>query len=325
MATSSSQETQTAKRAPARPSSSTDYWGLLLGYLGAPDTPQNRVFLGRWQAAEGHPGDTPGYYNPLNIIGSSLGSTGSYGVRQFGTERGGAQATASFLFSHQDYTSPIIHALRTGNPYNGQDLSGVAHAFAEWSGHRGDTSLLSPSYLAILGKPSGSDLVRFGGGKASESGFLPSFLHPSVGLPPPFNLLPGSPSLPGSGAISGAIGGELRSALGLDWFSKNWDRILEVVGGSVLVLVGLWRLAASTGVAPGPTQVVGGPGKMIAAGAVGEAIGRREYARAGSPPPAKRDRSLSKRRSLALDVDRPRERRPSARPQGGTAEEEIPF
>lgn len=37
---------------------------------------------------------------------------------------------------------------------------------------------------------------------------------------------------------------------------NNWKHILEVIGGAILVLIGLWILASSMGLAPNPTRAI---------------------------------------------------------------------
>lgn len=94
----------------------------------------------------------------------------------------------------------------------------------------------------------------------------------------------GEGSIPDTGISDRPIGGVVdvvtAPADAIRWVAGNWDRMLEVAGGALLVLVGLALMGRSLGVTKTKVEVVEKAGAFM---------GAREYARAGSPPPATRE------------------------------------
>ncbi len=89
-----------------------DFYGRLLGGIGAPDTPENRRFLEAWQKAEGGSAD-----NPFNTTQSAAGATvlpgNTAGVKRYPSIDVGLMATLQTLMNGK-YEN-ILAALRAGN------------------------------------------------------------------------------------------------------------------------------------------------------------------------------------------------------------------
>lgn len=139
------------------------------------------------------------------------------------------------------------------------------------------------------------------------------------------SLLPGDqiPLVPDAGQVVGGLGDFVGA---LRWASNNWDRVAEVLGGSVLILVGLVLMGRSLGVTKTKIEIVDKnlPGGM-------ERFAQREAARAEQQAYTRAASTAGRRR--ALGASEPRRRRvrplddePRARvPSGGGPSDEIPY
>lgn len=203
-------------------------WELdLLRDLSAPTTADNIAFLDAWQQREGGSTNNTCDWNPFNTMQTEPGSHNCtpLGIQAYGSWPAGEEATATTIRRYP----AILAMLRTGKP--DPNYPGVAGEIYTWSGH---------SYTWP------------GSGSAKDSGacgkccvYCPSI--PIVGkhcaiTNPICRLQNTEPANPiesaGKGAITGTIGviKDLPSAL---HFLFSY-RFLEILGGGILVVVGLW-------------------------------------------------------------------------------------
>lgn len=102
------------------------------------------------------------------------------------------------------------------------------------------------------------------------------------------------------------------------WMAGNWDRVLEVAGGILLVLVGLILMGRSLGVTKTKVELVE---------KVGAYQGAREFAAAGSPAPATREDLTTGTTHEVTDAGERRaaRRARAARGTGSAQTDEIPY
>lgn len=218
----------------------------LLQDLGAPNTKKNRVFLILWQMAEGNPG--PRNNNPLNIKADSAPKD-RYGVSVYPDWNNGAKATARFLMTNSYYTA-IVSALKSGDPWgNPSRLNQIADAFRHWAGVKPGGNL-TDAYRRI---------IQFGSeGNAADWTSVDITNVPVVGGPAKSaGHAVGTAVDAGVNAAKDTVGAITSVGDAIKWAFANWDRILEVLGGFVLLMLGLYRLAGSTGV-PTPGRLPAG-------------------------------------------------------------------
>lgn len=184
---------------------------------------------------EGHPGDYPGYYNYLNIPAStatSLGlkfTPGAYGFANFGSLKAGEDAAI------KEYQSPAINLPNESGKTIAQqisDIAGSGWASSHYGGAGGPNLVNTFKTLypnVDLGTASSTKVaVTPGGGTTTGGG--------------PFGI---------TGALSG-ITGAFTSISDAFAFIFSY-RFLEILGGGLLVLLGLYLLAKQLGVSvPAP-------------------------------------------------------------------------
>lgn len=193
----------------------------VLRELGLPDTDANRRFLATWQRFEGG----TAAYNPLNTT-LGVGASTAYnavGVRNYPSRGVGVKATAATL-SNARYAG-IRRALATGDPFHvdASTQRGIVAGLSNWvSGTATGGIDYANRILGAAGKAAGN----------------------AIG------------STPTGGAI-GAVGDAVTApAKGVGWVLGNWDRVLLVIGGFLLLVLGLLRLSGRS--LPGTKAVTSG-------------------------------------------------------------------
>lgn len=242
----------------------------VLRALGDVPTSADIQFLDSWQRAEGG----GAVYNPLNTTLTEPGATdyNTVGVKNYTSPAQGAQATAQTLEGATAY-APIVQALATGNPYT-YDRSSIAAALTYWVS--GSTSPIDTQYVANVmgggsegtnpGAPSGTTGPSGGstsGGTvhvcgsdhnaSSRVGFGVFFCDCF-----PWETWGQCADRIGSRPIGGAIN---TAASTLDLAKKVITfifsyRFLELVGGAVLIVIGLYLLAKETGLTSTAPRIV---------------------------------------------------------------------
>jgi hypothetical protein len=209
--------------------------------------------LSAWSASEGAPGNQPGYYNYLNI---QTATATSLGIPTAGT---GPAGTAIFGSIGTGITAAIreINSLGIGGMGANTPRTQIgAIAASPWaSSHYGGPG--GPNLLATFSGMFGSAALD----KPPIAASGQSYGNPGVQ-----QVIPGpqSPSnLPGVAAVQGAISSVTSVAgfLGKLTDPNLWIRILEIVGGAVISLAGLYLLVRNVGLGvsvptPGPTSRV---------------------------------------------------------------------
>ncbi len=199
---------------PATPSGTTaaDWTTGVLKGLGAPVTARNIGFLHIWHTFEGGTAAN----NPLNTTQAAKGATeyNSAGVKNYPSAGVGIQATVQTL-ENGKYSS-IVNALRSGDPWGFHHEDSVAANLRTWG-----TGTFASLWL-------GRDVPPGGLGSSTASGPV------GAAIDAPFQAV-------GSG-VSAAVGGITSVGDAIKWLGNNWDRVLEVIGGSILLGVGLYML-----------------------------------------------------------------------------------
>lgn len=133
-------------------------------------------------------------------------------------------------------------------------------------------------------------------------------------------------TIPGTSTTLADVGDVIKSPAELvKWIGGNWDRVLEVVGGLVLVIVGLVLMGRSLGVTKTKIEVVerrlpGGAERQTQRDAA--AAEDRAYTRAAAT--AGRRRALGSPEPRRRRV-RPLDDEPRVRTTGPGQSEEIPY
>ncbi len=297
---------------------SQDWRVAVLQAGGWPVTKQNLALLAVWQRAEGGSTNNAARFNYLNLSTSgaaagypSFTSSNGTHIAIFPSLEEGARQTAAFI---KNGRYPVIDAgLKSGNPLSPAIQSGVVGDLSTWvSGSRTGNQSYGKT---IVG---GANLVASGGGGGLGStlgGIGKSLLdiNPALG---PYGLVPGG--LPGDipGFIPGAdtankvISAAEAPGEAIKWVAGNWDRALEVLGGSVLVIIGVILLGAKLGLTPAPAKLT-----KLAGGA---ALSRYEAGDPQAAPPARR--GVRRGKMGGFDADP----KPAPRPRS-SVESDIPF
>lgn len=218
----------------------TDFVDALLQAIGAPVNAANRLLVAAWISAEG----TKARFNPLATTQSAPGASNfnSVGVKNYPTFAAGVHATAQTL---QNGRYPgILSSLRSGTAAPNDVVNRYAREFNTWGTGAGAVA---------------SQLHGLQGGKSSA-------LFPGVGKW--LTSLPGGNALFGGGPANlqnsvmdfGRIGELIGNLVDPHW----WLRVLELLGGGVLVLTGLYLLAKQIGL-PSPAGAI--PSRRVAAAA----------------------------------------------------------
>lgn len=301
----------------------------VLRSIGAPVTKANLAFLAAWQRQEGGHTHNRARFNWLNTTsGDQYPKINSVGVRAFPNYQVGIQRTVDTIRNGR-YRN-LEAALRLGNPTDPSLLPAISGDLQTWvSGRRSGNPEYAKKVLVGTAQrnPGGGGI---GGALHEGWGFISS----------PENLLPGGPAahagrdIIGWGAdkagsvpvVGGALGAldkatdvvtapidAAKAAVGtLRWVGGNWDRILYVFGGAVLLIIGLIILARSAS---------GRPDRIVVSGA-GAVANRIQYGPANERLPAKNE-NLRKTRSVTLAGDQPA---PSRRPAVSSQDAgDIPF
>ena len=288
--------------------------------MRAPVTQANLNFLASWQSREGGSTANGAKWNYLNIESTSIGNRYPYFVSSNGGHIAifpsygvGVAELAAYL---RQYPS-VVQGLTSGNPYSPtlrQGMLGDLSTFLSGSRTGGlsyGAAVLGTSTNVPLGGAY-KGLPVLSGGQEQAAGLFGSKLPSWVTQ----GLFFGVPGIGPAGGVTNTIGravipGFASTEDALAWVSNNWDRVLEVLAGAGMVLVGIILVAR---------QQLGGkvPGAAAIGAATGSFVGEREYARHGSPPPAVRDRSLSKREVYNPEARAPRQS------SGKTVSHEVP-
>ena len=252
-----------------------------------------------WQKAEGHPGDLPGYYNYMNITtatASSLGiptvGTGPAGTAKFGNVGIGESAAIA------EITSPAIGIKNEKGKSIAQQISDIAAS--PWAsshyGGAGGPNLLADfrsMYPGVdVGSSSQTPLPAAGGGKDQAQ----------TGLPNPVDWL--------TAPITSVA----------DAFKFLFSyRFLEILGGGLLILLGLYilaqqfqKVALAQGIPlPGPAKQAAAAADPFSQGLASEAksqsrnTGRREARRNAKGETATSQANEAGRRADAATAYRP--------------------
>lgn len=205
------------------------FFTSVLQQVGAPPTKPNLDFLKAWSQVE----NTAAKNNPLATTQTAPGSVAlpnnSSGVQQYPSAAIGATATAQTL---QGYPN-ILAGLRTGNilALSFRNPPGLVHDFIVWSGNAKNPSRGQAYYVKIVraaqGNPTGAGATDIGsydlGNAAHDAGNAARDAGNATGLTSLYDLL-----------------------------KKITDpayilRGLEILGGGLLVLLGLYLLARQVG------------------------------------------------------------------------------
>lgn len=220
---------------------------------GFPTTSCNRTFLTAWGGYEGGAAEN----NPLNTARNCCGGTplagNPDGVKNYPTPKDGANANAGAL--NNGLYPTIAGLLRAGNAC---DVFGIPA--------KADDATVAKvkSELTTWGS---SDFASALHGKGDEKG------GPIIGVGPGGGVLGiGGTLIEGIlGGIAGA--GDTLTALKnlftfIVWLlqPKHWLQMLEVVAGSILIILGLWTLVKvfqGGGSAPSPARAVRNVTKVV--------------------------------------------------------------
>lgn len=199
-----------------------------LARLGAPDTTENEAAVVTWEMSEGGHFVNNATYNPLNTTQDAPGATSinPKGVKAYPDYETG-MAAAIKTISSPNYGYPaIISALRNGN-----SAPAVLSAI-------GQSSWGTGAALLFKTLPAGQAAIKAGGSAntAGDPANLAGAVTDATPLPGGDNPLS---SLTDLVKLIGTAGA---------WVANrhNWVRILEVVGGALIILVGLAGLTRDT-------------------------------------------------------------------------------
>lgn len=210
-----------------------DFWAAVLGNIGAPVTDNNIVNLQAWAKAEG----TSAKNNPLATtlkLGGSSGLPGNPdGVQQYATPELGAQATARTITNglYPKLASLLRHdqgfGANAGNPELSRELN-------KWSG-QADAGTRVTSYVSnvlknaqgIVGSGSAADWLSIDGNDVAAA---------AAGA-----------AKKAADAVAPWAGG-LAHLLGNLVDPHTWWRVGLMLAGGVLIMLGLVKMAQSSGV-----------------------------------------------------------------------------
>jgi hypothetical protein len=209
----------------------------VLHAIGAPLSATNRALLSAWAQTEG----TRARFNPLATTQDAAGATvlagNSAGVKNYPSFQAGVRATAQTLENGR--YAGILSSLRAGNVQPLDVVNRYAKEFDTWG--TGATS---------LARTLGQGGSHGGWWNQLTGGF-------TAVIQSPYDPLSHLPGFGGANPIAWAEGlGKLLGNLNEPHF---WLRVLELVAGGVLILVGLYMLAQKIGLAPDAKKVAGGP------------------------------------------------------------------
>ena len=206
----------------------------VLRALKAPINAVNLKFLRDWQQREGGHTANSASWNWLNTTsGTQYPAINSVGVRKFPNYATGISQTVSTLQNGR-YTS-VVRGLRSGNPYSSTLRQGVLGDLSTWvSGSR----TRGLRYAAnVLGAPGGNVPQSQEEIDKAAQARLQGQLQ---GLGGPVGKLRD---------VGGGVVDVVKAPYeAIRWVGGNWDRVLEVTGGFILLLVGLILLGRSMGV-----------------------------------------------------------------------------
>lgn len=244
---------------------------FILGVSGATGI-DPRVLAAEIQA-EGHPGDEPGYFNWLNIPTS----TASYNVSKYGapgavsTGPGGTAAFGS-LPAGVKATVTEEYAIGLGQERGktvAQQISDIQHSGWASSGYPDLPGLFISSYgqaaYASAAQPppanpndiGSATILPAGASKSQASSIAGALVNTGLGLA---TLIPGvnagsiglnsptAPQVSGLNALINAASGTWKAIL--QFVKLYYLRVLEVIGGAILVVVSLFML--TRGAVPSP-------------------------------------------------------------------------
>lgn len=289
----------------------TDWRVDVLRALNAPVTQANLNFLNNWQRHEGGHTNNSAHWNWLNsTAGSGFPRINSVGVRSYPNYSLGIAYTASTI-RNGNYQN-VVRGLQKGNPYDPTLRQGILGDLSTWvSGSRTNglsyaASVLGQAANVPVGKASGA-----GGTTLNPNPFGGKDLGDKIG-----GAVGGAlEHIPGVKQGEAVVHGAEATAHGVSWVFGNWDRVLEVIGGSVLVIIGLLLIGKQTAMTAALPK--GMSGMAEAAGAY---KGGRDYARMGSPPRARPSRLRE-----SVPANPPRVRRGSPGSSQLAAGDSLPF
>ena len=187
----------------------------VIGYLGVPNTVENKEFLDVWQQFE----HSNAHNNPLNLTKpTGVATINSAGVQSYSTAAQGALYTANNI-KNSGYYPTIYAALQSGKPLDIFVL------------HKGDPKkqLAIIAELRKWGSGTYADyLSQLTGGKAGQGGSGGLFEDPNTGKDIPAYS-------PGQSAANWVN----------DHLFGNWEQILFVALGIILVLIAILMIAKS--------------------------------------------------------------------------------
>ena len=287
-------------------------WRLdVLTALGAPASPANLRFLETWQRFEGGHTANNASFNWLNSTsGTQYPKINSVGVRAYPDWPTGVNYTVSTIRNGR-YPS-VVKGLVSGNPYNPGLRAGILGDLSTWvSGSRtGNLSyaakVLGTSYQVPTATSATAD-PKPPGREGRHAGEQVASGVPGVSWV--WNATKGVWEKSTQAIIDiveapeKAAGAVSSTWDAIKWPFENWDRVLEVVGGFVLVVAGLYLMGRSLGVTKTRIELVERRlpgGERRAAENRAAAAEQRAYTRAASS--AGRERG---RRSRSLEEEYP--------------------
>lgn len=260
----------------------------VLGQIGAPVTKENIAFLDTWHAFE----QSSARNNPLNTTQPASGATNfnSVGVKNYPSGTVGTIATAQTL-QNGNYPA-ILSALRSGNPlsYTINNSGAVTGNLRTWGSVSFADALSKTSHTSGLPGVNVLGIQVGGGTTVSQGGATVSSGGPTAQVGPKVNW---------------------EDFLGKLSDPNTWIRIIEIAGGGLLVLLGLYLIAKDLGL---PTPSPPAPAQPVVA----------SVENTGPEPLSQSSRTVRRRAGFELASDRrPRRGEPgSSRPAQG---ETIPF
>lgn len=244
-----------------------EFNALVLAIIHAPVTRNNLDKLAAINAKE----NTKAQYNPMawNRPDSGSSNFNSVGVQNYASLMSGLLQTANGL--SQSNTKDMRANLQNNGPYS--DFINATQRFYTWApgitfGDEPSAQAFGSNQLPwqpaqseidlaqnqITADPgAAAELVPFIGGTVTSSGQTRSIIGSITHLPG--DVASGTAnaieSLPGVSTVLDAVKEIWKSVTNV----QNWINVLKVIGGSLLVLVGLYILAMSFNVAPTPAEM----------------------------------------------------------------------
>jgi hypothetical protein len=245
------------------PVPATDVAGQYLKGAGLPDTPTNRVVVGSWLIQEsGYPGKfgylyapgekqgTAAYWN--NYLGQNYTSGMSWASpnsnAQFSSPEAAGAAWGALLKSnaYPGYGN-VYQYLNNGNSGN-EALAAITVASKSWGTN---TKNLMPTANMLTGFYNVQPVNAFNQAPALNPSDYLGFLQQVAGQA---NYV-APDTLAATGAAANPVNDALKNGLGAGvWFATHLTGIIAILGGGIVVILGVYFMAKSSGQVDQPPQ-----------------------------------------------------------------------